>query len=92
MHFVVPQNYNLGNKLFGFLDYSTCLFLVFFSIIIFAFLSLFPIEFIYKLAIFLILFFPLFILSVTGFYRENLVDVLFYMFKYLFSQKIYLYM
>ena len=92
MNFVIPQNFNLENKLFGFLDFSTAIFLVCFSVIIFFILNILPINFILKLFIFLILFFPLFILSVTGFYKENLIDVIFYLLKFLFSQKLYLYM
>lgn len=92
MKFVIPQNFNIENKIFGFLDYASCLLLIGFGIILFAILNLFSISFIIKISIFLVLFLPLFILSITGFYKENLINVLFYILKYIFSQKIFLYM
>jgi len=92
LHFIIPRNYILEKKIFGFLDYSSGIFLLFFSIIVFAILSFFHISFIVKLSIFLVLFFPIFLLSISGFYRESLLDIIFYIFKYAISQKLYLYM
>lgn len=91
MKFIFPQNFSFKNKLFGFIDYSTVILNIIWDFFIFCFLDLFIINISYKISIFIILCFPLFLFSVIGFNHENFVYVLIYLFKYLFNQKIYFY-
>lgn len=88
MKFIFPQNYNFKNKLFGFIDYSTvfvdiiwCCFIFFFINIIFSSLNI-------KIFCFIILCFPIILLSISGLNGENFVYVFCYMIRFSFKQKI----
>ena len=89
--FVFPQNYNFKNKLFGFIDYSTLFFNILYSAFLFCILDIFIKSFSIKISLFIILYFPLLIFSITGFNHENIIYVLIYLFKFFKSKKIYLY-
>ena len=88
MKFIFPQNYNFKNKLFGFLDYSTIFFNLIWFLFIFLFINLF---FNIKIFLFIIFCFPDFLLSLFGFNGENIVYVIFYIFKFLIKNKILLF-
>ena len=90
MKFIFPQNYNFNSKLFGVIDYSTLLINLFWFFIIFLFLHLFN-NLTFKIIFFIITCFPVFLLSIIGFNHENIFYVICYLFKYLKSNKIYLY-
>ena len=83
MKFIIPQNYNFKNRLFGFMDYSTAIFNVFLLV------SLFSFSLNIKIAIFITLYFPLFLFSVFGFNNENIVYVIFYILKFIKNRKVY---
>ena len=91
MKFIFPQNYNFKNKLFGFIDYSTLFFNLLYGAFTFCILDLFIKNFSVKISLFIILYFPLLIFSITGFNHENIVYVIIYLFKYFFGKKIYFY-
>ena len=91
MKFIFPQNYNFKNKLFGFIDYSTLIFNVLYGGLTFCILDLIIKNFSIKISLFIILYFPLLIFSVTGFNHENIVYVIIYLFKYFFNKKLYFY-
>ena len=77
MHFIFPKNYDFKTKLFGFINYSTAIInIVWYTI---------------KLFVFVLFCFPLFLLSLIGFQGENVIYVLFYFLKFIFSAKLYLY-
>jgi len=91
MKFIFPQNYDIQHKFLGFIDYSTVIFNVIWSVFIFCFLNLFITSFKIKLFIFIILCFPVLLFSMIGFNHENILYVFIYLFKYIKSKKIYLY-
>lgn len=91
MKFIIPQNYNFSSKLFGVIDYSTAFVNAVWYIFIFCIINLFEFTLFFKIFLFLVLCFPVFLFSVIGFNHENILYVLIYIIKYIFSQKIYLY-
>ena len=89
MKFIVPQNYNFKSKILGFLDYTTAFVNVIWCFIVFLVLNLFEFALINKLSIFIILCFPLFLISLFGFQNENIVFIFIYIFKFIKNRKIY---
>ena len=89
--FIIPQNFNFKNKFLGFIDYSTLIFLIICYLISYLIINfIFP-SFYTKIIIFIILNGPLTLLSIIGFYNENIVYVLYYIIKFFKSKHIYLY-
>ena len=91
MKFIFPQNYNFKNKLFGFIDYSTAIFNVIWSLFIFCFINLLLYSFKIKLFVFIVLTFPFLIFSIVGFNHENILYVFYYVLKFYSNRKIYIY-
>ena len=91
INFIFPSNYNLKNKLFGFIDYSTVILNVIWGIIIFFIVQLFCKELFFKVFLFIILFLPIFLFSILGLNDENLLYLLNYVLRYLKKPKVYLY-
>ena len=89
MKFIVPQNYNFKSKILGFIDYTTAFVNIIWFIIVFFILSLFEMTLINKISIFIILCFPLFLISLFGFQNENIVFIFIYIFKFIKNRKIY---
>lgn len=91
MKFIIPQNYDFKNKIFGIIDYSTAFFNIIWYIIVFLILNLFFKNWNIKIFMLISLCFPITLFSILGFNGEPIVLVLKYLFKYLFRPKIYLY-
>lgn len=91
MKFIFPQNYSFKSKLFGFIDYSTLILNIIWDFFIFCVLDLIKLNSSIKISIFIIFCFPLFLFSIIGFNHENFIYVLTYLFKFIFSKKIYFY-
>lgn len=91
MKFIFPQNYNFNNKLFGFIDYSTLILNILWGLIIFLFIHFIIPNITLKIILFIILFFPFFLLSIIGFNHEKILYIIIYLFKYIISPKIYLF-
>lgn len=91
MKFIIPQNYDFSSKLFGFIDYSTAIFNLVWFLFIFCIINFIISNFYIKIFVIIILCFPILIFSIVGFNHENILYVLFYILKFLHSQKIYLY-
>lgn len=91
MKFIIPQNYDFSTKLFGFIDYSTAFVNVVWYIFIFCIINFISATLFFKIFLFVIFSFPMFLFSIIGFNHENILYVLLYLLKYAFSQKIYLY-
>ena len=87
MKFIFPQNYNFSNKILGFFDYSTAIFLLCWCIFIGFLLNIFISDLMFKFVCFIVLCFPLFLFSIIGFNNENFVYVLFYLFRFAFKRK-----
>ena len=91
MKFVIPQNYNFKNKIFGIIDYSTAFFNIIWYAIVFIFLNLFFSNWSVKVFLLISLCFPITLFSIIGFNGEPIVYVFRYVLKYIFSPKLYLY-
>ncbi len=89
MKFIIPQNYNFKNKLFGLIDYYTAFFNFAWAIIILVLIKLFSFSVNLKICIFITLYLPLLIFSVFGFNNENIVYVIFYIIKYFLTRTVY---
>ena len=89
--FIFPQNYCFKQKLFGFIDYSTLFFNIILGGLIYLILFLFIKSLIFRISIFIILFFPSLIFSIVGFNHEKITYILKYLFIYLKSPKYYLF-
>ena len=91
MKFIIPQNYNFKNKIWGLLDYSTIIInIVWYLIIIFVFHLLFT-DWNIKIFFIISFCFPMTLFSILGFYGESMCLVLKYLLKYLLKPKLYLY-
>lgn len=91
MKFIIPQNYNISSRLFGFLDYSSAIILSLWCLFIFCIINFIFTSLYLKIFIFIIFCFPFAIFCFVGFNHENIIYVLSYIFRFIFSQKIYLY-
>lgn len=91
MHFIFPQNFNFKNKFLGIIDYPTIIFNIIFFIIIWCICNLFFQSLTLKLFIIIFFCLPIFLLSILDFNHENILYFLWYIFKFLFRPKIYLY-
>lgn len=86
MKFIIPQNYDTSSKLFGFLDYSSGIIIILWSLFIFSLVNFF-INYLYiKIIIFIILCFPVYLFSFVGLNHENIIYILSYLIKYLLSK------
>lgn len=91
MKFIIPQNYNFKNKIFGIVDYSTAIFNVCWYLLIFYLLKLFFSNWDIIIFLFISLCFPVTIFSFIGFNGEPFIYVLKYLIKFLLKPKLYLY-
>lgn len=91
MKFIIPQNYDFSSKLFGVLEYSTVLFNAIWCIFIFCIVNFIIYNLYLKIFIIVILCFPVLLFSIIGFNHENILYVLFYIIKFFYNQKVYLY-
>ena len=91
MKFIFPQNYRFQTKLFGFINYPTAIFNFVWWFIIFFITKILRLDLFTKIIIFIITCFPIFLISLFGFQQENILYVLYYLFIFLKSHKIYLY-
>lgn len=91
MKFIIPQNYNFKNKIFGVVDYSTVFFNIIWYIIVFLILNLFFKNWNIKIFLLISLCLPVTLFSILGFNGEPIVYVLKYIIKYFFRPKLYLF-
>lgn len=91
MKFIFPKNYNFKNKLFGFIDYSVAIINILWILLILFILNFFIQDITTKIIFLIIFCFPLFLLSVSGIHGENLIYIFLYVFKFIFSQKLFFY-
>ena len=92
MKFVFPQNYKYSNKLFGMIDYSTAIANIVWYIIVFLIINILFKSISIKIFLFVLLCFPVFLMSIVGFNHENVIFVILYIVKFVKNRKIYLYM
>lgn len=91
LKFIFPQNYNFKSKILGFIDYSTAIIDIMWGALTFGLLNILPFNLNFKIFIFVILVFPVLIISIVGFNGENIVSVCSYIIKYIIKPKVLLY-
>lgn len=91
MKFIFPQNYNLKSKILGFIEYQTAILNVVWMAIVLILINLIFNSLNVKIFVFIVLAFPVLILSIAGINGENILYVASYMLKYIFKQKVILY-
>ena len=91
MKFIFPQNYNFNSKIFGIIEYSSAIFDLIWGFIIFKIINLFFLSLSLKISLFIILVFPIIIISIVGLNGENIIFVIIYVSKYFFKTKLLLY-
>ena len=91
MKFIFPQNYDFKTKLFGFIDYQVAILNVILWIIIYFIINLFFLNLYLKIVIFIMITFPILLISIVGFNHENIIYVFFYIIKFIKNSHIYLY-
>ena len=91
MKFIIPQNYNFKNKIFGIIDYSTAILNVIWYSIIFIILHFLFKNWNIKIFLLISFCFPITIFSVVGFNGEPIIYVFKYLLKYFLKPKLYLY-
>lgn len=88
MKFIFPQNYNFNNKILGIIEYSSAIFMVVWSVLIFIILNFIFTDLSIKIFLFIIFCFPIFIFSIIGFNNENILYVFIYIVKFIFKKKL----
>lgn len=91
MKFIFPQNYNFKSKLFGMIDYSTVLFNIIWDFLIILIVSFLFNDLNFKIFTCITFCFPLLLFSFSGFNGENILYVFYYLLKFAFKQKLFLY-
>lgn len=91
MLFIIPKNYKLKTKLLGLFDYSTAIFNIVIFILLFLLSNLIFNNIKIKIFIIITFYFPIFLFSLIGFNHESFIYVFYYIIKFLFNRKFYLY-
>ena len=91
MKFIFPKNYNFKNKLFGIIDYSSLFVNLLWDVFVFCFINLILINITIEIFIFIFLCLPIFLFYLVGLNNENILYVINYLIKFVFSTKILLF-
>ena len=91
MKFIFPQNFDFKTKFLGVFDYSNIIFNMIYDIIIFTFVYYIIPIFSIKIVVFIILCFPILLLTITGFNGQNILYVFYYIIVFYLKPKLYLY-
>ena len=91
MKFIIPKNFNISPKILGTFDFYSILISTIFIVLTFFILNFFPINFSNKLSITITINLPLFLFLNFGIGKENILYILYYLLKYIFSTKDYIY-
>ena len=91
MNFIFPKNYRFQKKLLGIIDYSTAIIDISIGILLFLLINTIFSNINTKIYIFITLYFPIILFSITGSHKENIIHILIYTFKFFKNQNIYLF-
>ena len=91
MKFIFPQNFNFKNKLLGIIDYPTAIFNIIYFLLVYILTNIFISNLTIKIIIIILFYLPIFLISVIDFNHENILYFFWYMIKFIFRPKIYLY-
>lgn len=89
--FIFPKNYNFSYKFLGFIDYSTIFINLIYGLFLIFIFNLFINSLYIRICLFIIFFLPFFLFSLLRSNKENIFIILFFIIKFLFTQKVYLY-
>ncbi len=91
MQFIIPNNYNFKNKLFGFISYSTAILIITWCFFCFCLVNLIFNNINLKIVFFSFFTVPFFVFAIINNKNENILIVFIYIFKFIFKPKLYLY-
>ena len=87
MIFIFPRNYNIHSKFLGIISYSYLLW----DFFVYCLINLLFLSLTIKTFLFIIFTLPILLLSIIGINNENIFSTLFYLLKFIFSNKLYLF-
>ena len=88
--YIFPKNYNFKNKILGVLDYPTAIFNLVILFLLYKFIFIFKIKPISKLVLIIIFYMPVLLITINH-NEENVLFSIYYVIKFLFSTKLYIY-
>lgn len=91
MKFIFPQNYDFKNKILGIIDYSTAFVNLLWYVFVFIAVNAIFKDLSLKIFVFIVLCFPLLLVSFAGFNGENIIYVFSYLIRFLLKPKLFLY-
>lgn len=91
MKFIFPQNYDFKNKILGIIDYSTAFVNLLWYVFVFIVVNAIFKDLSLKIFVFIVLCFPLLLVSFAGFNGENIIYVFSYLIRFLLKPKLFLY-
>ncbi len=91
MIFIFPRNYNINSKFLGIINYSSLFFNLLWDLFVYCLINLLFTSFTIKTFLFITLSLPILLLSIIGINNENIFSTFFYLLKFIFSYKLYLF-
>lgn len=91
MIFIFPRNYNIHIKFLGIISYSSLFFNLLWDFFVYCLINLLFLSLTIKTFLFIIFTLPILLLSIIGINNENIFSTLFYLLKFIFSYKLYLF-
>lgn len=91
MIFIFPRNYNIHSKFLGIISYSSLFFNLLWDFFVYCLINLLFLSLTIKTFLFIIFTLPILLLSIIGINNENIFSTFFYLLKFIFSYKLYLF-
>lgn len=91
MIFIFPRNYNIHSKFLSIISYSSLFFNLLWDFFVHCLINLLFLSLTIKTFLFIIFTLPILLLSIIGINNENIFSTLFYLLKFIFSYKLYLF-
>ena len=91
MIFIFPRNYNIHSKFLCIISYSSLFFNLLWDFFVYCLINLLFLSLTIKTFLFIIFTLPILLLSIIGINNENIFSTLFYLLKFIFSYKLYLF-
>ena len=88
---IFPRNYNIHSKFLGIISYSSLFFNLLWDFFVYCLINLLFLSLTIKTFLFIIFTLPILLLSIIGINNENIFLTLFYLLKFIFSYKLYLF-
>ena len=91
MKFIIPQNFDFKNKLFGIIHYSNLAFTLIWGILIFFIVNIIFKSIDMKIFLCVSFVFPVALINIFGINGESFINILICILKFFISSKLYLY-